>query len=156
MRVLLRQQIESEIDSEWPAMAHRRLTLTVIPPLLGGALRLAPELRRSSAGQVVAQRELVGVPETALGARRQRIGISQSRVNWAKWAGIAVLALFAIAFVHAGRPATVAIALTVFATRTGDLRLAKRLRAVHGCRADAAELHESSALRRPAIRASRP
>jgi len=119
IRVLMRRQITSEVDSEWPAMAHRRLTLTVIPPLLGGALRLALELRPGSAGQVVAQRELVGALENALDARRQRIVISQSRVNWAKWAGIgmlAVLTLFAIAFVHAGRPATMAIALTVFAT----------------------------------------
>jgi hypothetical protein len=119
MRLLLRRQIESEVDSEWPAMAHRRLTLTVIPPLLGGALRLALELRPNSAGQTVAQRELVGTLENALDARRQRIGISQSRVNRAKWAGIAMLAvitLFAVAFVHAGRPATMALALTVFAS----------------------------------------
>lgn len=118
MRLLIRRQIEQAVEREWPEMAQRRVTLAVIPPALARALQLALRLRPRTTGQEVAQRELVTSLETALDARRQRIIISQSRVNWAKWAGVvalAVLALLAVAFVHAGRRSTAAIAMGVFA-----------------------------------------
>jgi len=119
MRALLRAQIAQDVNTDWPAMAKQRQTLTVIPAALAGALTLALQLRPETAGQGVAQRELAVSLENALDARRQRIIISQSRVNWAKWAGVialAVIALLAIACVHAGRRATAAIAMGLFAT----------------------------------------
>ena len=76
------------------------------------------QLRPQTAGQSVAQRELAVSLENALDARRRRIIVSQSRVNWAKWAGVvslAVIALVAIACVHAGRRSTAAIAMGLFA-----------------------------------------
>ena len=119
MRALLRAQIAQDVDSDWPAMARQQATLTVIPVALADALGLALQLRPRTAGQGVAQRELAVALENAMDARRQRIIISQSRVNWAKWAGVvvlAVIALVAIACVHAGRRSTAAIAMGLFAT----------------------------------------
>ena len=118
MRALLRAHIESDVQTDWPAMARQEGTLTVIPVALADALKLALQLHPETAGQGVAQRELAVSIENALDARRQRIIISQSRVNWAKWAGVvllAMIALVAIACVHAGRRLTAGIALGLFA-----------------------------------------
>jgi hypothetical protein len=55
----------------------------------------------------------------ALDARRQRIIVSESRVNWVKWTGVVVLAaltLLAIPFVHSESRATTAIAMGIFAS----------------------------------------
>ena len=65
------------------------------------------------------QREMVAALESALDARRERIIVSESRVNWAKWTGVVLLAaltLLAIAFVHSERRATTAIAMGIFAS----------------------------------------
>ena len=62
---------------------------------------------------------MVAALESALDARRQRIIVSGSRVKWAKWAGIVLLAtltLLAIAFVHSENRATTAIAMGIFAS----------------------------------------
>jgi hypothetical protein len=118
MRILIRRQITQEVDGDWPAMARRNATLTVIPVPLAEALQLALQLRPRTPGQTLAQRELTVALESALNARRQRIIISQARVNWGKWTGVAalaILALLAMAFVHAGRPATAALAMGAFA-----------------------------------------
>jgi hypothetical protein len=118
MRALLRAQIAQDVDRDWPAMARQQETLTFIPVALADALRLALQLRPRTAGQSVAQRELAVSLENALDARRRRIIVSQSRVNWAKWTGVvtlAVIALIAIACVHAGRRWTAAIAMGLFA-----------------------------------------
>jgi hypothetical protein len=118
MRALIRRHITQDIEGDWPAMARGHVTLTVIPGALAGALQLALRLQPHTSGQQVAQRELTVALENALDARRRRIIISQSRVNSAKWTGVAtlaILALLAIAFVHAGRRATAALALGVFA-----------------------------------------
>ena len=67
---------------------------------------------------MVAQRELVTSLENALDARRQRIIVSESSVNWVKWTGVLLLAaitLLAIAFVHADNRFTAALAMGVFA-----------------------------------------
>ena len=82
------------------------------------ALQIALSLDPRTPGQTVAQREIATSLENALDARRQRIIISESRVNWLKWTGIialAALALLAIAFVHCERRTTAAIAMSVFA-----------------------------------------
>src|SRR5437868_588586 len=70
-------------------------------------------------GRVVAQREIVTSLESALDARRQRIIISASTVNAAKWAGViglGILTLIAIACVHCANRRTLAVALTLFAS----------------------------------------
>jgi hypothetical protein len=118
MDALVRQQIQTEASREWPAMQRHSATLTVVPPALGGALKLAIALKPTSFGQQTAQREIVTSLENALDARRQRIILSQSDVNWVKWTavvGLALLTLLAIAFVHSDNRRTAAIAMTVFA-----------------------------------------
>jgi hypothetical protein len=54
---------------------------------------------------------------SALDARRQRIIVSESSVNWVKWTGVilvALLTLIAIAFVHSDNRLTAALALGLF------------------------------------------
>jgi hypothetical protein len=88
-------------------MAHRTATLEVIPYSLAEALNLTLALTPNSQGQQTAQREITTALENALDARRQRIIISQSEVNWVKWSCLclqAVCALLAIAMVHLGDP----------------------------------------------------
>jgi hypothetical protein len=119
MRVLLRRQIEETVTEEWPAMARGEATLTVIPVALDRALRLALTLTPRTEGQKTAQREIVASVQTAFDARRQRIILSESSVNWVKWTGVilvGVLTLFAIAFVQSGNRLAAAIALWLFAS----------------------------------------
>ncbi len=119
MRALVRRHIEETVNDEWPAMAGQHATLTAVPASLAEALHLALALRPRSEGQKVAQREMVVALGAALDARRERIIVSESRVNWAKWTGVVLLAaltLLAIAFVHSEKWATTAIA-------NGHLRL---------------------------------
>jgi hypothetical protein len=119
MRALVRRHIKEAVNAEWPAMAGQHATLTAVPAPLAEALDLALALEPHSEGQKVAQREMVAALETALDARRERIIVSESRVNWAKWTGVVLLAaltLLAIAFVHSEKRATTAIAIGIFAS----------------------------------------
>ena len=119
MRALVRQHVQEAVNDEWPAMAEQHADLTAVPTSLAQALQLAIALEPHSEGQKVAQREMVAALGNALDARRERILVSESRINWAKWAGVALLAaltLLAIAFVHSERPATALIALGIFAS----------------------------------------
>ena len=119
MRVLLRRQIEESVTEEWPAMARGDATLTVIPVALDRALRLALTLTPRTEGQKTAQREIVASVQTAFDARRQRIILSESSVNWVKWAGVILVGVFtliAIAFVQSGNRLAAAIALGLFAS----------------------------------------
>ena len=100
MRSLVSRHIEDAVTKEWPQMAERGATLSVVPQPLADLQALALSLRPESPGQTVAQREIVTSLEHALDARRQRIIVSQSSVNGAKWGGVvslAILTLFAIA-----------------------------------------------------------
>jgi Protein of unknown function (DUF4239) len=118
MDALVRQHIQEAASREWPAMARQSATLTVIPTSLADALRLAISLKPNGAGQAAAQREMVTSLQNALDARRQRIILSQSTVNWVKWTAVivlAVLTLLAIAFVHSDNRTTAAIAMSIFA-----------------------------------------
>ncbi len=118
-RALVRRHIQETVSEEWPAMASQHATLTAVPVPLAEALRLALALQPHSEGQKVAQREMVVALETALDSRRERVIVSESRVNWAKWTGVVLLAaltLLAIALVHSERRATTVIANGVFAT----------------------------------------
>jgi hypothetical protein len=114
---LVRRHIRDAVDEEWPAMAHRNATLTVIPAPLARAIQLAIALSPRTEGQKAAQREIVDSLQTALDARRQRIIVSESSVNWVKWTGVilvALLTLIAIAFVHSGNRLTAALAMGIF------------------------------------------
>jgi Protein of unknown function (DUF4239) len=117
MNALVRQQIRTEVEDEWPAMAHGRITLTVAPAPLAAALQLAVGLSPRTDGQRAAQREILSSLQSALDARRQRIIVSESSVNWVKWTGVilvALLTLIAIAFVHSDNRLTAALALGLF------------------------------------------
>jgi Protein of unknown function (DUF4239) len=119
MRALVRRHIREAVNEEWPAMAGQHATLTVVPASLAEALHLALALNPHSEGEKVAQREMVAALENALDARRERIIVSESRVNWAKWTGVVLLAaltLLAIAFVHSEKRSTTAIAMGIFAS----------------------------------------
>jgi Protein of unknown function (DUF4239) len=113
---LLRRQIREAVE-EWPAMSQQRATLTVIPAPLADALRLAVGLSPRTEGQKTAQREIVSSLQSAFDARRQRILVSESSVNWVKWSGVilvALLTLVAIAFVHSDNRLTAALAMGLF------------------------------------------
>jgi hypothetical protein len=115
---LIARHIDEAVTQEWPAMARQNATLTVVPAPLAQALQLALSLKPSGDGQTTAQRDLVSSLENALDARRQRIIVSHSTVNWVKWAAVivlAVLTLLAIAFVHSDNRVTAALAMGVFA-----------------------------------------
>ena len=118
MRALVRSQIESAVNDEWPAMKEQRANLTSIPTALADALHLAIRFHPRHDGQAVAQRELVTSIQDALDARRQRIIVSGSSINTVKWTGLvalALLALCAIALVHSGNRITARVAMGVFA-----------------------------------------
>jgi hypothetical protein len=86
---------------------------------LAETLRLALSLAPKSDGQIAAQREIVTGLENAMDARRQRIILSRSSVNWVKWTCLFAQAgctLIAIAMVHCDNRAAAAIAMGIFAT----------------------------------------
>ncbi len=119
LRGLVRTHIENAVDEEWPAMSHQRITLNVIPIPLAEALRFAIGLTPERPGQVEAQRQLIQAVQAALDARRQRIIVSESSLNWLKWSGVilvALLTLVAIAFVHCDNRRTNALAVGLFAS----------------------------------------
>jgi Protein of unknown function (DUF4239) len=122
LRTLVARHIETAVKEEWPAMAHGRGTLTMIPAALAEALHVALALKTEGSGQTTAQREIVASLQTALDARRQRIIVSESSLDWVKWWGLilqAIITLVAIACVHSDNRATSALALGMFATAAG-------------------------------------
>jgi hypothetical protein len=119
LHALVRRHITEAVTQEWPAMARGRATLAIAPPAMAEALRLILSLTPRGEGQAIAQREMVASLENALDARRQRILISQSSVNWVKWTGLllqAICTLVAIAMVHSDNRTTAVLALGIFAT----------------------------------------
>jgi len=119
IRTLVRRHIDEAVVAEWPTMAKQSASLNVAPPALAETLRLALSLAPNSEGQIVAQREIVTGLENAMDARRQRIILSRSSVNWVKWTCLFAQAgctLIAIAMVHCDNRAAGAIAMGIFAT----------------------------------------
>jgi hypothetical protein len=117
LRSLIRSYVGDAVAQEWPMMARGTATLHVMPYSLAEALQLTLALTPSSQGQQLAQREITTGLENALDARRQRIIISQSQVNWVKWLCLclqAACALIAIAMVHNDNPLASAITLGLF------------------------------------------
>jgi hypothetical protein len=122
LRELIRLSIQDAVTREWPAMARRNATLTIAPPRLTEALRLTLSLNSQSPGQATAQREMVVCLENALEARRQRIILSESSINWVKWTVLLVqagLTLITIALVHSDNRAANRMIMTIFATGVG-------------------------------------
>jgi hypothetical protein len=122
LRELIRRYIQDAVTQEWPAMARRKATLALAPARLAEALRVALSLTPRSEGQIVAQREMVASLQSAFAARRQRIILSRSSINWVKWTVLFVqagLTLLAIAMVHSDNRATNRIILAIFATGVG-------------------------------------
>ena len=122
LRSLMRSYIADAVAQEWPMMERGTATLQTIPYSLAEAMQLTLGLTPSNSGQQTAQREIVTALENALDARRQRIIISQSQVNWIKWACLclqAICALIAIAMVHSDDRLASAITLGLFAVGVG-------------------------------------
>ena len=100
-------------------MARGDATLAIMPMPLVEALQAALAINPENAGQTAAQREIVGSLQTALDARRQRIILSRSSVNWVKWTALllqASLTLLTIAMIHSDNRLANRIILTVFAS----------------------------------------
>jgi len=119
---LIHDYIQDAVTQEWPAMAHQNATLAIAPAQLAEALRLTLSLSPQSQGQLTAQREMVASLQTAFDARRQRVILSTSSINWVKWTVLLVQAglnLLAIALVHSDNRAANRIILAVFATGVG-------------------------------------
>jgi hypothetical protein len=119
LRSLVARHIDIAVNEEWPAMAHQQVSLTMIPASLAEALQFALALKVEGSGQATAQREIVASLQTALDARRQRIIVSGSSLDWVKWWGLilqALITLIAIAFVHSDNRSTAALALGLFAS----------------------------------------
>ena len=119
VRSTIHDYIQHAVNQEWPAMARQDATLTIAPTGLVEALRLALSLTPQGEGQVIAQRELLASVETALDARRQRIILSRSSINWVKWTVLlmqAALTLITIAMVHSDNRMANRIIMTIFAT----------------------------------------
>jgi len=119
LRALVRRYIEEAANQEWPTMARQTATLRATPGALAEALQLTLALAPGSQGQQTAQREIATALENALDARRQRIIISRSQVNFVKWSCLylqAVCALLAIAMVHSDNRLASAVTMGIFAT----------------------------------------
>jgi len=119
LRTLIRQHIQDAQATEWPAMAHRQATITIIPAALAQLMRTTFALPVEGASQVAAQREIILALEDAAEARRQRILISQSEVNFVKWANLlvqAICTLIAVGMVHSDNRSASAIAMGLFST----------------------------------------
>jgi hypothetical protein len=122
IRKNIQDHIEDVVTREWPAMAHGNATLAMAPPRLAEALRVVILWVPSGEGQVAAQREMIGALESALDARRQRIILSHSSINWVKWLVLlleAALTLVAIAMIHSDNPRSNRIILGIFSTAVG-------------------------------------
>jgi len=119
IRGLVSRHIDEAVATEWPELAKRSASLKVVPSALAELLRFTVSLTPQSQGQIVAQREIVLALENAMDARRARINLSHSTVNWVKWGCMfaqAFCALVAIAMVHSDNRAAAAIAMAIFAT----------------------------------------
>jgi hypothetical protein len=90
LQELIRQHIQTAVTDEWPAMARRGATLKIVPGALAEVLKLSLSLEPHTAGETLAQRELVASIQNALEARRQRIVLSGSSVNGVKWGALLV------------------------------------------------------------------
>lgn len=119
IRNLIRRHIHDAVTHEWPIMAHHTATLKISSQPLAEALQLTLTLKPRSEGQITAQNAIVTALEDALDARRQRIVLSLSDINWITWVCLimqAMCTLSAIAMIHCGNHTASTSAMGVFAT----------------------------------------
>jgi type IV secretory pathway VirJ component len=117
IRAFVRRHIQNAVNEEWPAMAKRRANLPLITAAYSEGLQLALSIVPQNEAQMIVQREMVSSLQSAFDARRQRIIISESTINWVKWSVIgllAVLLLVTIAIIHSDNRATAAISMAIF------------------------------------------
>lgn len=119
LRDLTRRHIQDAVTYEWPMMARQSASLAVTPVALAEELQLILSVTPHSQGQVTAQREIVTALEGAIEARRQRIVVSRSSVNWVKCTALllqAICTMVAIAMIHSENRGAAAAAMGIFAT----------------------------------------
>ena len=117
IRAFVRRHIEKAVNEEWPAMAKRRANLPLISAGYTEGLQLALSIVPQNEAQMIAQREMVSSLQSAFEARRQRIIISESTINWVKWTVVgllAVLLLLTIGIVHSDNRGSAAIGMSIF------------------------------------------
>jgi hypothetical protein len=117
IRAFVRRHIQEAVSQEWPAMARQRATLTMLRASDTEALQVILSLVPESDAQAFAKREMAAALQSALDARRQRIDISRSTINWVKWTGVmlpALLILLTIAILHSDNRKAGAIALAIY------------------------------------------
>jgi hypothetical protein len=122
LRQLVHGFIQRVVAEEWPAMARQNASLSIAPPEMAEALRLILALEPTREGQRIAQREMIDNLDSALDARRQRIILSRSSINWVKWTVLLVqagLTLITIAMIHADNRVANRTILGIFATGVG-------------------------------------
>lgn len=119
IRSLIRRHIREAVTHEWPIMANHTAKLKISSQPLAEALQLTLRLKPRSDGQTTAQSAIVTALEDALDARRQRIVISLSDINWITWLCLimqAICTLLAIAMIHCGNSIASTSAMGIFAT----------------------------------------
>jgi hypothetical protein len=117
VRALVRRHIQDAMNQEWPAMARQEAKLGMVTAEASEVLELTLSVRPQNDVQSLAQHEMLLALQSANDARRERIVISRSSIDWVKWAVVYLLALLilvTIAFVHIDNSGTAAIALTLF------------------------------------------
>jgi hypothetical protein len=117
IRAFVRRHIQEAVSQEWPAMARQRATLTMLRTSDAEALQVILSLVPESDAQAFAKREMAAALQSALDARRQRIDISRSTINWVKWTGVmlpALLILLTIAILHSDNRKAGAIAIAIY------------------------------------------
>jgi hypothetical protein len=117
IRELVRRHVRDAVEHDWPAMADNRIKMQMDTAWDTEALQLSLSVVPQNPTQVAAQRELVSAWRNALDARRERIIISRSVINWVKWSVVIVLAVLiqiTIAIVHSDNRLTAAIAMAIF------------------------------------------
>jgi hypothetical protein len=119
IRGLVRRHVDEAVFSEWPMMAQNSASLKVSPQALSDALQTVLSIEPKGEGQIAAQREMVTSFENAFDARRQRIILSRSSVNWIKWSCLfaqAACVLVTIAVAHSDNRVAAAISMGIFAS----------------------------------------
>src|SRR5262249_20820192 len=115
----VRRHIQDAVNVEWPAMADRRASLTMLSSADMDGLQFTLSIVPENPAQTTAQREIVASLQAVLEARRQRIVISEATINWVKWSVVILLAMLievTIAMVHCDNRRTVAVSMAIFTT----------------------------------------
>lgn len=117
IRAHVRRHIRDAVEQEWPSMALERAPLPPVTDADTEALQELLSLVPQGEAQAIAQREMISSLRNALDARRERVIISKSKINWVKWTVVFVLAgliLVTIAMIHSDNRLTAAIAMALF------------------------------------------